>query len=736
MLPNHPDAQIEIDRLSYTLSEIEKERLFAAARLEDAAQKLSEARRYDPDALELREMLHESAKTSVHSLSLAARKPYFTRVDFIETGSEKKTYYIGKYGVTPHGSAEPVVIDWRAPVANLYYSGQIGPMHYTAPDGNVDGELTLKRQLGIENGVLETIFDTDVVSRDAYLQSVLGAMTGDRLREIVTTIQAEQNFVIRYPLRENLAVQGVAGSGKTTIALHRIAYLLYAFSDTLRPEQMAILAPNPLFLNFIAGVLPDLGVERVRQTTFARFLREYMGSLLPKIEEGKGAEHLREMDDAARAEYVAACRYKGSMRMAEALENWLTAYEARFAEGETVSYGPCILMEREALRKFLLEDEKPFPLKRRVRELQKLLTARAKSAVKQLEQYYLAAFDQKSASLRAANLPKDELTRKLINLQTSRDQRIKQAKEGAIPFVKQALSALPDLEPMALYREFLRDLTETGEEDAKRAAKYTLNHLTEKKRIEPEDVAPIAMIAMRTDELKKPDVRHVVIDEAQDFSPIEFALLKRIAPIATFTVVGDLMQGVKGYRGLSSFEEVSEDVFFGEMRTHYLVTSYRNTIEIMNEAIRVAEKCPVENQRTTKPVLRHGDPVEYIAFHTEDEQILRIEALLARWREKGLASIAVIAATTEEAKRIAKKLSPHFGAKVLDVNQEEYDAGVLIAPAGAVKGLEFDGVILANGDGKSYPEDTLHARLLYVCLTRALHNLAVLYRDEKSTWLR
>ena len=155
-------------------------------------------------------------------------------------------------------------------MANLYYAGQIGEISYEAPDGRVEGELLLKRQFGIEDGVLRTIFDTDLASQDEYLQSVLGAMSGDKLKDIVTTIQAEQNFVIRYPLSRTLIVQGVAGSGKTTIALHRIAYLLYAYKDQVRPEHMLILAPNPLFLNFIAGVLPDLGVEQVKQSTFER----------------------------------------------------------------------------------------------------------------------------------------------------------------------------------------------------------------------------------------------------------------------------------------------------------------------------------------------------------------------------------------------------------------------------------------------------------------------------------
>ena len=175
------------------------------------------------DLLGVRQIMFDRSEQAVRSMAAARLRPYFTRVNFTEESGVRQVYYIGKHSVFPPDSVEPVVIDWRSPIANLYYSGQVGKMHYVAPDGEVCGELTLKRQFGIENGELVSIFDTDVVSKDAYLQSVLGATTGERLRDIVTSIQAEQNIVIRHPADVTLVVQGVAGSGKTTIALHRIA---------------------------------------------------------------------------------------------------------------------------------------------------------------------------------------------------------------------------------------------------------------------------------------------------------------------------------------------------------------------------------------------------------------------------------------------------------------------------------------------------------------------------------
>ena len=199
-ISEHPAYRAEKMHLDETLQVIFREKQAARKDRLDAEGALSNARMYDPDALPIREMLYARAVQNEKNLSAAEKRPYFTRIDFTETGKQSQTYYIGKYGVLKSDTLESQVIDWRAPVANLYYSGQIGPLKYTAPDGEVEGELTLKRQFGIEDRRLISIFDTDIVAQDKYLKDVLSQTTGDRLKEIITTIQAEQNYVIRYPL--------------------------------------------------------------------------------------------------------------------------------------------------------------------------------------------------------------------------------------------------------------------------------------------------------------------------------------------------------------------------------------------------------------------------------------------------------------------------------------------------------------------------------------------------------
>lgn len=736
-LTAHPAYSEEIAHLNQTLSVVSAEQILADEELAGAQAELSHARAYDPDKLPVREMLYAKALSQVKTLKLSAKKPYFTRIDFTEDGGQNETFYIGKYGVTETKTLKSVVIDWRAPLANLYYSGQLGRVDYTAPDGKVQGELTLKRQFDISDGVLNSIFDTDIVSQDAYLQSALNAMTGDRLKEIVTTIQAEQNYVIRHPLKRSLVVAGAAGSGKTTIALHRIAYLLYAFSQQLRPENMLILAPNPLFLNYIAGVLPDLGVENVKQTTFIRLVADWLENIFPKVNQEDRTERILNAPEDEIRTFTTQAQFKGSFRFMALLDAFLDDYEASFSPEDGISFGPVELYSKEEMDRFLLVDEKPFPMQRRVQEFKKQLTKRANAAARQLSAFYTRESDRRSALIRESEKDPEQLKMKLRRLYETRDERIKQAQDAVKPFIKETIQNLPTLEPLSLYRLFLEGILASSNGEAERlTAESTLDLINRKKPLTPEDVAPVAYIAMRVTERKKFDIRHIVIDEAQDFSPFEFALLTRMMPQATFTIVGDLMQGIHAWRALTDWRSLTDNLFMGTSSMHSLITSYRNTIEIMNAALRIARRRPTPHQTEVRPVERHGETPVFEAFRTQNEGISRINEIIGKWRSEGLTTIAVIERTEKDARKLSSLLAPNTNASFLDVDDSAYSGGVSVVPAASAKGLEFDGVIIANADEKSYPDRDLDARLLYVCMTRPLHRLHVMYKNTLTPLLK
>lgn len=734
---DHPAAREETAHLNETLEIVAQQQLISAEELTVAKKNLQDTFRFERDNMDLlgvRQIMFDRSEQAVRNMAAARLRPYFTRVNFTEESGVKQVYYIGKHSVFRPNSVEPAVIDWRSPIANLYYSGQVGKMHYVAPDGEVRGELTLKRQFGIENGELISIFDTDVVSKDAYLQSVLGATTGERLRDIVTSIQAEQNIVIRHPANVTLVVQGVAGSGKTTIALHRIAYLLYTLQDSLRPEHVLILAPNPLFLNFIAGVLPDLGVEKVRQTTFPLLVSGWLGKLLPRVNTADQTDRLLALPPDEREDFIDMMHYKGSLEFTRRLDQWLDAFEERLPPQDALKFGPFTLFTPEQTRAFLVEGEKPFPFAVRIERFKKELTQRAKEAAGKVNAWLEAETQRRADALHA--LPDSPQRReRLFKLYQSRDQRLKETNERVRPFVDEVMKAFPALRPIELYRAFLTDLLTESDPDSPvcAAAEYTLERVGS--RVEPEDVAPIALIALRAHPLERMDIRHIVIDEAQDFSPAEFLLLRRMTHSAPMTVVGDLMQGIRSWRGLTDWRTLTDDLLGGKAVTHALVTSYRNTVEIMNTALRVALKRPAPGQTEVKPVLRHGPEPEIIAFSKPAEQTAQIERLIRAWQSDNVKTIAVIDRTDAQLKALLKALPADLNARILDVNGELYEGGVLLARAGDIKGFEFDGVIIANASEARFPNTELDARLLYVCLTRPLHRLACLYEKTLTPLL-
>ena len=208
-------------------------------------------------------------------------KPYFARIDFKENNEQDiEKLYIGKISMIDSETKEPLIIDWRAPISNLYYEGSLGKSSYEVNEKIIEGEILLKRQYFIENKILEKILDVDKTASDQILQEALAGNADSRLKNIVATIQDEQNKIIRAPIDKPLIIQGVAGSGKTTIALHRIAYLIYRYEKNFNPENFMIIAPNRFFLNYISNVLPDLGVENVKQYTFEDLAYEIIGKKL------------------------------------------------------------------------------------------------------------------------------------------------------------------------------------------------------------------------------------------------------------------------------------------------------------------------------------------------------------------------------------------------------------------------------------------------------------------------
>ena len=727
-LPEHPDAQEEFFHLQQTCDAIDREigevEALTGAK---AGECMDVQMKEDPDEQEeVTIQLFQIRLDRLRQLALASRQAYFARLDFIPAGEKKETWYLGRWGVLDPATLDPIVVDWRSPVANLYYSGQIGPMDYEAPDGKVCGQLLLKRMLTVRERRLVSLFDSGIVSQEAYLQEVLGSISTDRLRDIVSTIQAEQNIVIRHPLNVHLMVQGAAGSGKTTIALHRIAYLLYTFRNVLKPERMMILAPSPLFLSYISQVLPDLGVERVVQTTFEGWCRMGMGSRMPRLQGINPFEKKLSMTEEERRKTGKIQRIKGSLATMKKLEFFLDDLQQAILPAGGFRMAGILLMDREELETVFLRDLRHFPLEQRISELKKIIRNRIRSAVTMLKDRYAAMTEQQIQRILSVQPDTPERQRKIREMYTLRDQRYQEVDTRADEYLKHYREKflLPDL--AGLYHAFLQSCFPEDHE----------NLLPEGCGMHREDLPILAMICRSVYGLKSKPMKHIVIDECQDFSPFMIELLKQANPAATFTLAGDLYQGIHSDEGIRSWRDWEEPVFHGRAKLAQLTVSYRNTVEIMNRAQSVAIKHPITEIAGTKPVLRHGETPCVRTAANENERLALILDQVRKWQREGFHSIALIEKTEEQARKLLRTVGNELNARLLSETDSDYKGGVMILPAGLVKGMEFDCVAVCNASADNFPDDEFMCRVLYVIMTRPLHRLSVFCRGSLTPLLR
>lgn len=740
--PRHPEWDLENRHLDYILDVVNKslaESIADKQRVDHTVDQLSKDSIADSSIdyvdLSVNVLIQGSLALKLRNLEEAQRKPYFARIDFTEDDpskpsgkGEKEELYIGKMCLIREEDMKPVIVDWRAPVASLYYEERLGRAHYDCPKGDVQGELTLKRQYTIDDGVMQNLFDIDITTNDSFLQGFLGASADNRLKDIVSTIQAEQNRIIRAGMWTPLIVQGAAGSGKTTIALHRIAYLVYTHEKTFQPENFMIIAPNTLFLDYISEILPELGVDRVRQTTFENFAFDLIGKRFKMRDPHEKLMLLAENKDPVRADALAeASRMKSSMRFCEWLDRYLDEAEQKMLPAHDFSLRGVVLLTRLELNELFCTEYRRWPVRNRLDELKKhMKTAlgRRKEAIQaRIEQ----DCDRRVAKIRLL-VPEGEDRRALmVKTYADRDASLKafQKEQGSI--VSEYLKNIMKKPALDYYREFAEWLAVNAGDDpvVRLAAEWTLEVLASG-RIEHEDLAPLIHIRYRIHGMdEKIPVRHIVIDEAQDFSAFQMAVVRRIIPDSSFTILGDLCQGIHSYRSLSSWHELAEEVF-SDRRISLLTLeqSYRTTVEIMDAANLISARMAIPGVPTAKPVIRHGDPVRLIPDPDEKTTAAAIAVKLAELVGRGMKLLAVIGKTHESCAELHRRLKKSFpDIRLITGAEGEYQGGMMVVPAHLSKGLEFDGVIIA--DAHRYNDNMTDSKLLYVAMTRPMHVLDI-----------
>lgn len=694
-------------------------------------------------------MLQERAALRLRNLLAARDRPYFARIDFHEAEKpESEKLYIGKMALIRESDQELIIVDWRAPVANLYYEGRLGDASYKSPNGEISGRLQLKRQFSIAEGKLREIFDIDITTNDEFLQASLGANADSRLKEIVSTIQEEQNRVIRADMWKPLIVQGAAGSGKTTIALHRIAYLIYTYENSFKPENFMIIAPTKFFLNYISDVLPELGVEKTRQTTFEEFaagiigqkfrIRDANEKLLSFIADAHG-EKQEKRNGLLRRE----SEFKSSMDFRDVLDEYISVVEQSFIPREDFRLLTKVIYTHEEINRLFLSDYRKQPFARRIEEIKKHLTNRLKARKQAIIEEAQDVCDKRIKQLKL-RLEEGEERQKLISeLIDRKNDFVGRVEEYCKTAVKEYVGKISRLNPYEYYRDFVSDkelfsrLVEgvTGAEAADFIRESTLRDL-DSGSIAIEDLAPIIYLKYKIHGVdEKLPVKHIVIDEAQDFSVFQLYVLKCIIGDSSFTILGDLSQGIHSYRGIKNWRSVEEHVFGGRCDRLVLEQSYRTTVEIMEAANKVIAELKNDELIPARPVIRHGAGVRLIGKESRAEIASDIQEELKGLRQQ-FKSVAIICKTAEVCSEIRKYFKGGKAApRIITEKDREYKSGVVLVPAHLSKGLEFDAVFIADAEAASYGTGELDTKLLYVAMTRPLHRLYIYYCGEPGKLL-
>lgn len=652
----------------------------------------------DVEALSLidnTQLMYETVKRDRSRLEKARKKPYFGRIDFYDEDSKKdEALYIGRVGISKN-IIDKVVIDWRAPVASVYYENAVGPCEYTVQNEKTYAiDLLMKRTYEIENDTLKDFYDSDVVANDELLTKYLAKNKKAVLGEIIATIQKEQNEIIRKSPKQNVIVQGSAGSGKTTVAMHRISYILYNYDKEFRPEDFYIIGSNRILLNYITSVLPDLDVYGIRQMTmeqlFTRLLYEDWDEHTMRV-------HALEKEDSF-------IHIKGTLFWFQNLEEY-----CRKLEEETILAEDIFLevpVKNSSVRR--TSSKVTFQKTSKI-----LLTAEAIAAY--LNENPEVSIQNKIAMLNKRVMAKvhNEITGKDIRY-TADDKREIQKKYRWYFGGKEWKTSI-----FELYADFLEEQRLKG---------YQLP--VPENDFDVYDLAALAYLYKRVKEIELVrEASHVVIDEAQDFGMMVYSVLKFCMRNCTFTIMGDVSQNIHYGYGLNDWEALRK-LFLTDPYDSFelLRKSYRNTIEISNFAMRILQHgnfpiYPVE------PIIRHGKDVT-MAQLSDDKELYHYTAeQVKHWQKEGLETIAIVCRDEKEAEKIKKKLGKKLFVTGDDLENTEFGSGVMILPVAYTKGLEFDAVLLFDPSREKYPSDDAHVKLLYVAATRALHELAVLYKD-------
>ena len=598
--------------------------------------------------------------------------PYFGRIDFREQkdGSGPMPVYIGIHTFYDAKNKMNLIYDWRAPISGMFYDHELGKANYSSPSGEVNGDISLKRQYRIRSGKMEYMIESSLTVHDDILQKELSSNSDDKMKNIVTTIQREQNRIIRNEDAHVLIIQGVAGSGKTSIALHRIAYLLYTLKGKISSKDILIISPNKVFADYISNVLPELGEESVPEVSMEQILSKVLDD---KYKYQNFFGQVTELLEKPNHDFIERIRYKSSFEFISQLDKFILYMENNYFKAVDVKLTKHITIPSE----FIDEQFRRFnryPMRQRFETMTDyildMLTVK----------YYF------TVTTAVRNLLKKE--------------------------IKNMFAGNNDIQ---IYKDFFEWM-----------GKPQLFKLRKKRTLEYADLAPLAYLRMALDgNIVQSGVKHLLIDEMQDYSPIQYKVIQKLYPCRK-TVLGDASQSVNPY-GSSTADMIRK--VFGTGEIMKLCKSYRSTIEITG----FAQKIQANNE--LEPVVRNGEQPQILSFGNREDELSGIVNLISIFRTSNHKSLGIVCKTEAQAQELAAKLQVHAQeVYFLSSQSSAFVKGIIVTSSHMAKGLEFDEVIVPQVDAGNY-NSTIDKSMLYVAVTRAMHRLTLTYNGKESEFI-
>lgn len=703
--------------------------------------------RQEAQALSVNQSTHRHASKRLASLRRMREMPYFGRIDFTEEETlNAERIYIGISTLMDSSGEDILIYDWRAPISSVYYDYPPGPAQYTTPGGVVHGVLKNKWQYLIRGGMIQSMFDTSLTIGDEILQEVLGKGTDKHMHNIVATIQQEQNRIIRHDRGRMLIVHGAAGSGKTSAALQRVAYLLYKNRNVLTADQIILFSPNSLFNSYVSNVLPELGEENMQQVTFQEYLDHRLNQEFQVENPYDQLEYV--LTAANNPEYqirMASIRFKATPHFFAAIQAYRESLEMSGMVFRQINFrGQPIVTAAQIAKRFYssdtslrfhsrLEKVKDWLMKR-IDEVEK--NERKKPWVQEeIELLSNEEYDQAFTYLAKKRGFRGEA---IHDYEMDPDVLARFLVRKKLRPIRKRIKALRFIHIKGIYKNLFTDanrisqwMDQEAPEEWPDICRSTVKMLDDGK-LYYEDATPFLLMKELIQGFQtNSSIKHVLVDEAQDYSPFQFEFLKRLFPAAKMTVLGDFNQAIFAHASeMSDFHTLTSLYGADETVAINLTRSYRSTkpiVEFTRGLVPNGERIEAFDRDGEKPLLTQLD--------SRAELHRSITSKVADLRKRQYRTIAIICKSAAESAAAYESLSDIEDLKLVKSGSIEYEQGVVVIPAYLAKGIEFDAVLIYDASAKNYGDDSLR-RLFYTACTRAMHHLHLYCVGEPSPFLR